>query len=41
MPTPIKHEKLGRDLRQDDWQDLGKPTQEAAIVAIDAMQRAV
>ena len=38
MPKPIKHEKLGRDLRQDDWQDLGKPTQEAAIAAIDDSQ---
>ena len=35
MPKPIKNDKLGRDLRQDDWQDLGEPTQEAAVAAID------
>lgn len=28
--------KLGRDVRQDDWEELGHPTQEKVVDAIDA-----
>ena len=35
MTKLTRHSKLGRNLRGEDWPELGRPTQEVAAEAID------